>query len=70
MLNYYSHSSYIMDRLSPIACVLEHKTKICPSVKVTPEMIVTGTFKTYHLKLKGQFAYLRQHLQKFREQRL
>ena len=29
---------------------LGHKTKICPSLEVIPEVVVTDIFKTYHIK--------------------
>ena len=58
-----------MEGLNPFECVLGHKTKMCPSIEVTPKVVVTSTFKTY-LQLKKQLAYLKQHLQKFRDKNL
>ena len=46
-----------MDGLSPLECVLRNKAKICPSLFI-PEVVVTGTFKTYHTKVKKQLTYL------------
>ena len=38
-----------MDGLSPFMCGLGCKVKI-PSIEVTLEVVVMGTFKTYYLK--------------------
>ena len=49
-----------MDGPSPFKCVLGHKAKICPTLEVISEAVVTSTFNTYYTKLKEQLTYLRE----------
>ena len=59
VLNYKSYTSPNMDGLSALEWVLGCMAKIYPFLELTPEVVVTGTFKTYHNKLKKQLTLIK-----------
>ena len=69
MLAYNTYSTPNLDGYSPFELTLGRKAKIVPSMEVTPEVPVTGTFREQQNILKKQLAYLRENIQKFRDVR-
>jgi hypothetical protein len=70
MLTYNAYASPNLDGMSPFELAFGRKVKIAPDIEIIPEVVVTGSFKTYHTNLCKKLAYLREHLQKFRNRRV
>ena len=69
-LSYNSFSTPNLDNFAPLQLLLGHLPKILPQYEISPELPVTGTYKTYLTKLKAELTYMREKIQKFRDQRL
>ena len=59
-----------MDNLSPFELALGRKPILVPRLKNTPHIPVTGTFAKAQQVLEQKLKYLREKLQKFRDNRL
>ena len=69
MLCYNAYSTPNLDSFSPYELVFGHKMTINHGLEKEPTVTVTGHFQTYYEKLKKNLKYMRDRLQKFRNDR-
>ena len=70
MLTYNTYNTPNLDNLSPFELVLGRKPILVSRLENTPHIPVTGTFAKAKQVLEKKLKYLREKLQKFRENRL
>ena len=70
MLTYNTYNTPNLDNLSPFELALGRKPILVPRLENTPHIPVTGTFAKAKQVLEQKLAYLREKLQKFRDNRL
>ena len=70
MLTYNTYNTPNLDNLSPFELALGRKPILVPRLKNTPHIPVTGTFAKVKQVLEKKLKYLREKLQKFRDNRL
>ena len=70
MLTYNTYNTPNLDNLSPFELALGRKPILVPRLENTPHIPVTGTFAKAKQVLEQILKYLREKLQKFRENRL
>ena len=70
MLTYNSYNTPNLDNLSPFELALGRKAILAPRLENTPHIPVTGTFAKAKQVLEQKPKYLREKLQKFRDNRL
>jgi len=68
-LSYNAYATPNLDGYSPFELAFGHKAKILPQIEVSLDLPVTGQFKQYQKLLIQRLAYLREHIQKFRDKR-
>ena len=64
MLCYNSYSYPNLDEFSPYELTFGHKMTIHPGLEMQPDIVVSGTFRTYYEKLKKNIQYLCSRLQR------
>ena len=69
MLCYKSYNTPNLDGFSPYELVFGHKAILSHDLEIKPDVVVSGTFKTYYENLKRNLHYLCSRLQTFRSQR-
>ena len=69
MLCYNAYSTPNLDSFSPYELVFGHKMTINHGLEKEPTVTVTGHFQAYYEKLKKNLKYIRDRLQKFRNDR-
>ena len=70
MLTYNTYNTPNLDNLSPFELTLGRKPILVPRLDNTPHIPVTGTFAKAKQVLEKKLKYLREKLQKFRDNRL
>ena len=70
MLTYNTYNTPNLDNLSPFELALGRKPILVPRLENTPHIPVTGTFAKAKQVLEQKSKYLREKLQKFRDNRL
>ena len=70
MLCYNGYASPNLNGCSPFELVFGDKMTLSPDLKMKVDVVVSGTFKEYYEKLKKNFKYMGERLQKFQSQRL
>ena len=70
MLTYNTYNTSNLDNLSPFELALGRKPILVPRLEITPHISVTGTFAKAKQVLEQKLKYLREKLQKFRDDRL
>ena len=69
MLCYNSYNTPNLDGFGPYELVFGHKAILSHDLENKPNVVVSGTFKTYYEKLRRNLHYLCSRLQKFRSER-
>ena len=69
MLCYNAYSTPNLDSFSPYELVFGHKMTLNHGLEREPTVTVTGHFQAYYAKLKKTLSYMRERLQKFRNDR-
>ena len=69
MLCFNSYGTPNLDDFSPYKLVFEHKMVLSHVPEIKPDVVVSGTFKTYYEKCKKYLNYLCSRLQKLRSER-
>ena len=70
MLTYNTYNTPNLDNLSPFELAFGRKSILVPKLENTPHTPVTGTFAKAKQNLEKKLKYLREKLQKFRDNRL
>ena len=70
MLTYNIYNTPNLDNMSPSELTLGTKPILVPNLECTPHIPVTGTFAKAKSILEQKLKYLREKLQKFRDNRL
>ena len=70
MLTYNTYNTPNLDDLSPFELAFGRKPILVPKLENTPHTPVTGTFAKAKQNLEKKLRYLREKLQKFRDNRL
>ena len=70
MLTYNTYNTPNLDNLSPFELALGRKPILVPKLKDVPHIPITGTFAKAKQVLEKKLKYLRERLQKFRDNRL
>ena len=70
MLTYNTYNTPNLDNLSPFELAFGRKPILVPKLESTPHIPVTGTFAKAKQNLEQKLKYLREKLQKFRDNRL
>ena len=70
MLSYNSYASPNLNDYSPFELALGRKANLIPALEIKPEIKVTQTFKQTYEKMKAELSYMRENLQKFKNDRL
>ena len=70
MLTYNTYNTPNLDNLSPFELAFGRKPILVPKLECTPHIPVTGTFAKAKQNLEQKLKYLREKLQKFRDNRL
>ena len=70
MLTYNTYNTPNLDNLSPFELTFGRKPILVPKLEYTPHIPVTGTFVKAKQNLEQKLKYLREKLQKFRDNRL
>ena len=70
MLTYNTYNTPNLDNLSPFELALGGKPILVPRLENTPHIPLTGTFAKAKQVLEQKLKYLREKLQKFRDDRL
>ena len=70
MLTYNTYNTTNLDNMSPFELALGRKPILVPKLECTPYIPVTGTFAKAKSILEQKLKYLREKLQKFRDNRL
>ena len=70
MLTYNNYNTPNLDNLSPFELTLGRKPILVPKLENVPHIPITGTFAKAKQVLEQKLKYLREKLQKFRENRL
>ena len=70
MLTYNTYNTPNLDNLSPFELALGRKPILVPKLENVPHIPVTGTFANAKQVLEKKLKYLRERLQKFRDNRL
>ena len=70
MLTYHTYNTPNLDNHSPSELELGRKSILAPKLENTPHIPVTGTFAKAKQVLEQKLKYLREKLQKFRDDRL
>ena len=70
MLTYNTYNTPNLDNMSPFELALGRKPILVPKLECTPHISVTGTFAKAKSMLEQKLKYLREKLQKFRDNRL
>ena len=70
MLTYNIYNTPNLDNLSPFELAFGRKPILVPKLECTPHVPVTGTFAKAKQNLEQKLRYLREKLQKFRDNRL
>ena len=70
MLTYNTYNTPNLDNLSPFELAFGRKPILVPKLECTPHVPVTGTFVRAKQNLEQKLKYLRETLQKFRDNRL
>ena len=70
MLTYNTYNTPNLDNLSPFELALGRKPILVPKLENVPHIPVTGTFAKAKQVLEKKLRYLRERLQKFRDNRL
>ena len=70
MLTYNTYNTPNLDNLSPFELAFGRKPILVPKLECTPHVPVTGTFARAKQNLEQKLKYLREKLQKFRDNRL
>ena len=70
MLTYNTYNTPSLDNLSPFELALGRKPILVPKLENMPHIAITGTFAKAKQVLEQKLKYLREKLQKFRDNRL
>jgi len=70
MLSYNSFSSPNLDGYSPFELLFGRQAKLVPHLEIESTITVSNSYEGAVTKLNGELAYMREHLQKFRNNRL
>ena len=70
MLTYNTYNTPNLDNMSPFELAFDRKPILVPKLECTPHISVTGTFVKAKSILEQKLKYLREKLQKFRDNRL
>ena len=70
MLTYNTYNTPNFDNLSPFQLAIGRKTILVPRLENTPHIPVAGTFAKAKQVLEQKLRYLREKLQKFRDDRM
>ena len=70
MLTYNTYNTPNLDNMSPFELALGRKLILVPKLECTPHIPATGTFAKAKSILEQKLKYLREKLQKFRDNRL
>ena len=62
MLAFNTYSTPNLDNLSPFEIALGRKAKIIPELEVTPDVLVSGTFKDVYTLLQRKLNYFRDQI--------
>ena len=68
MMTYNTYNTPNLDNLSPFEVVFGRKPILVPKLENTPHIPVAGTFVKAKQVLEQKLKYLREKLQKFREE--
>ena len=69
MLCYNLYSSPNVDGFSPYELTFAHKMTINPDLEAQPDIVVSGTFRTYYGNSRKCYSIFAPRLQRFRSQR-
>ncbi len=69
-LNYNTFASPNLDGFSPFELVYAHRAKIVPELEIEPQLPRSGPIRVFYQNLKHKIDSLRQHMQKYRDQKV